>query len=192
MKFGRRALSATACVVVCGLVAGCAASTAGRAVPASSSVGSTSSAAPLVAAGPRTFNLTGVDPCALIPQGRRLEFGLNQPEMHSTSQGQPFCSLPSSIGPFAAVFFDFRKSAQETVEPVRKNVFQTVNIEGFKIPLVAVPKVSQCEGYVQTSSSQYMSVSVNGLGKIPDLELCKRVQPLLKIAINTLKALQPS
>lgn len=66
------------------------------------------------------------------------------------------------------------------------------NIAGFVIPLLSVPGASQCEGFVQTGQSQYMSVAANGFGKFSDGELCKVVQPLLKVAIDTLKALQPS
>ncbi len=173
---------------MCWLVAGCSGSTAGHAVPSESQ----SAAASVVASGPRSFNLTGVDPCALIPPARRLEFGLNQPQNNSPTDGQPSCVLPSSVGLFAGIFFDFRQSAQATVSPVRVYIFATVIIDGFKIPLVARPGLSSCEGFVQTGSSQYLSVSANGLGKTSDRDLCNRVQPLLKIAISTLKQLQPS
>ncbi len=174
-------------MVGCLLVAGCQTSTAGTAVPLSSS-----SVPVVVASGPRTFNLATLDPCAIIPQARRPAFGLDAPEIHSKSEGEPYCTLPSSVGPPAAVFFDFRKSAQDTVAPVQKYIKDTITINGFEIPLVSRPGVSQCEGFVQTGPSQYMSVALNGLGKVTDSELCKRVQPLLRIAIDTLEQLQPS
>lgn len=181
---------AVVCFVACWLAAGCSGSTAGRAVPSDSQSQPAPTSA--VASGPRSFNLSGVDPCALIPPARRLEFGLNQPQDNSPTDGQPSCVLPSSVGLFAGVFLDFRQSAQATVSPVRMYIFETVVIQGFRIPLVARPGLSSCEGFIQTGLSQYLSVSANGLGKTPDRVLCSRVQPLLKIAIATLEKLQPS
>lgn len=171
--------------LVAWLVTGCSVSTAGRAIPSTSVV--------TVASGPRTFDLTKVNPCAIIPATRRLEFGLNRPPQDNPpTDGQPYCSFASSTGPGAGVFFDLRKSAQDTVAQVQTYIRYTVLIEGFKVPFVARPGVSQCEGFVQTGPSQYMSVGMNGLGKVPELELCKRAEPLVKIAIDTLDKLQPS
>lgn len=169
-----------------GLVVGCSSSIAGSALP------TTTSSTTALASGPRTFNLTGVDPCALIPPANRPELGLDQPQDRSTTDGQPFCGIPSSTGPTAAVFVDFRKSAQDTVAPIQNKIVKSITIDGFIIPLLSNPGGSQCEGFVQTGPSQYMSVATNGYGKFPVPELCKDVQPLLKIAIDTLKALQPS
>lgn len=89
------------------------------------------------------------------------------------------------------MFFDFRKNVQTAVGR-SPNIIKTVIVDGFKIPLVATPRSSQCEGFVATGSSQYMSVALNGVGHFSLEELCKRVQPLLKIAIDTLTKLQPS
>ncbi len=76
--------------------------------------------------------------------------------------------------------------------PIRNKIVKSVTIDGFIIPLLSNPGGSQCEGFVQTGPSQYMSVAANGYGKFPVPVLCKDVQPLLKIAIDTLAKLQPS
>ncbi len=168
------------------VMTGCSTSTAGSALPASTSFTTA------LASGPRTFNLTGLDPCVLIPLARRLEFGLNAPQDRSTVDGQPFCGLASSTAPSVGVFLNYRKSAQNIVTRVREKIVQTVIIEGFMIPLLSNPEGSQCEGFIETGPSQYLSVATQGYGKYPIPELCKGVQPLLKIAIDTLKTLQPS
>ncbi len=145
----------------------------------------------MVASAPRTFDLTGVDPCSLIPPDRRPEFGLDQPQSRTSIDGQPTCTVPATKEPTLGVFFDLRKGVQAAVGQ-SPNIMKTVTIDGFKIPLGAAPRSSQCEGFVATAPSQYMSVALNGIGHFSLEELCKRVQPLLKIAIDTLTKLQPS
>lgn len=185
MNWSRRALTLTVIL----LMAGCSSSTSGRPVPQATTE---TNAEMTVASGPRSFNLSGVDPCLLIPSAQRLKFGLTVPEMRSKTEDETVCGLTSSTDPTVGIFLNLRKSAQDTVAPVRAKIVESVTIDGFLVPLLSNPGGSQCEGFVQTGPSQYMSVATNGYGQFPVPELCKAVQPLLKIAIDTLTTLQPS
>ncbi len=184
-----RRMESVGLVLACLLTAGCTTTTSGR--PATSTSGPASTSASTVASAPRSFDLTGVDPCSLIPPDRRPEFGLDQPQSREAFGGQPACTVPATKEPTLGVFFDLRKSVQTAVGR-SPNIMKTVTIDGFKIPLVAQPRSSQCQGFVQSGPTQYFAVALNGIGDFSLEELCKRVQPLLKIAIDTLTKLQPS
>ena len=144
---------------------------------------------------PRSFDLTTVDPCALMPPERRNGFGLDQPPIGPTRDGNYIqCSISSSRGAGLGIFLDTGRGAASklTRASTRGPVLDRFMVNGFLVTSVAGGNPASCIGVADTGDGQTLEVQV--IASVFDRERprpCELVRQRMPVIMDSLAAMQP-
>lgn len=177
------------------LLAGCSQATDGSAnpggsTPTTTAAGRTSSgptsASKEPAKRPKTINVEGVDPCSLLTEAQRAEFGLDQPPQPSDdAPGKKGCTISRSdrehivgiVADTTAGIDDYAKSDGKVTR---------LEVGGFPALLVEAdtPLGLTCSVTVDVSDGQVVDVSAISLGDVDLTALCRIVQPVAAAVVT--------
>ena len=143
---------------------------------------------------PRSFDLTMVDPCALMPPERRAEFGLDRPPVGPERDGKYIdCSISSARGPGLSISLDTGRGAamKLTDASTRGPVLDRFMVNGFLVTSVAGGDPDSCIGVVDASDGQSLDVQViNSVFERGRPRPCDLVRQWMPVIIDTLAAMQ--
>jgi hypothetical protein len=182
------------------LLGGCSQTTGGSANPGGSdptSAGRTTtgsskptSAAKEPAQRPKTINIEAMDPCTLLTDAQRAEFGLDRPPVADDEPGKPGCSLSREDRKYSVgVYLDTEKGIETFTDPPRPDVTK-LQVGGF--PAVLVETTSSvglaCSIHVDVSDGQMVDVQAHSLGDTDVKALCQVAQPAAGAVVANLMA----
>ena len=181
------------------LLAGCSQSTDGNANPGGSTPtttaagqtaksGKPSATSKEPAGRPKTINVEGVDPCALLTEPQRSEFGLDQPPQPSDdAPGKKGCTISRSdrqhfvgiVADTTAGIDDYAKSEGKVTK---------LEVGGFPSLLVEADTALglACSVTVDVSDGQVVDVGAFSLGDVDIPTLCQVVQPVAAAVVANL------
>lgn len=171
------------------LLGGCSQSTDGSANPGGSTPTTTaagrtsgsekpSSTAKEPAKRPKTINIEGMDPCTLLTEAQRAEFGLDRPPQKDDAPGKPGCSMSREDRKHSvAIFLDSTQGIGTYTEPARPGSTM-LQVGGF--PAVMTESKNSlgfaCAIHVDVSDGQVVTVQSHSLDTEAQA-LCQVVQP---------------
>ncbi|WP_158847116.1 DUF3558 domain-containing protein [Saccharothrix deserti] len=179
------------------LLGGCSQTTNGSATPDGS--GSTSadrtsgsskptSTSDEPAKRPKTINIESMDPCTLLTDAQRTEFGLDRPPKLDEVPGKPGCSIGREDRKFSlAIYLDSTRGIETYTEPPRPNATK-MQVGGF--PAVLLESTTAlglaCSVIVDVSDGQFVDVQAASLGDTDVKKLCEIVQPIAGAVVTNL------
>ena len=144
---------------------------------------------------PRSFDLTTVDPCALMPPERRAEFGLDQPPVGPERDGQyNECGIFSAQGPGLSISLDTGRGAASKLSraSTRGPVLDRFMVNGFLVTSVAGGDPDSCIGVVDTGDGQSLDIQViNSVFERGRPRPCELVRQRMPVIMDSLAAMQP-
>lgn len=151
-------------------------STAGSAGRGTSSEPTSGSKAP--AKRPKTINIEGMDPCTLLTDAQRAEFGLDRPPQKDDVPGKPGCSMSREDRKHSvAIFLDSTQGIGTYTDPPRPGA-TTLQVGGF--PAVMTESKNSlgfaCAIHVDVSDGQVVDVQAHSLD-VDVSQLCQIAQP---------------
>ncbi|WP_367134295.1 DUF3558 domain-containing protein [Saccharothrix sp. HUAS TT1] len=175
------------------LLAGCSQSTDGSANPGgtattttTASAGPTSTSAP--ADRPKAIDISGLEPCGLLTDAQRAEFGLDRPPQQDDAPGKPGCSMSREDREHSiAIYLDSTRGVEAYTEPPRPGS-TALQVGGF--PAVMVESTNSlglaCAIHVDVSDGQSADVQAYSLGDTDVPTLCRLVQPVAGAVVANL------
>ncbi|MEU4763852.1 DUF3558 domain-containing protein [Actinosynnema sp. NPDC023794] len=173
------------------LLGGCSQATDGSATPGgptptttatgqTSGSGKPSSTSKEPAKRPKTINVEGVDPCALLTEAQRAEFGLDQPPQPSDdAPGKKGCTISRGDRKhFVGIVADTTAGIDEYAKSDGK--VTRLEVGGFPALLVEADTALglSCSVTVDVSDGQVVDVGAFSLGDVDLATLCQVVQPV--------------
>lgn len=137
---------------------------------------------------PKTINIEGMDPCTLLTDAQRAEFGLDRPPVADDEAGKPGCSLSRedrkhSVG----VYLDSAQGIGTFTDPPRDDVTK-LEVGGF--PAVLVESTTSlglaCSVHIDVSDGQLVDVQAHSLGDTDVKALCRIAQPVAGAVVANL------
>ncbi|MEU4738966.1 DUF3558 domain-containing protein [Actinosynnema sp. NPDC023658] len=179
------------------LLAGCSQPTDGSASGAtttSAAAGRTSATSAPTSASeepsrrPKTINVEGVDPCALLTDAQRTQFGLNRPPQKDDQPGKPGCAMNREDRKHSiAIYLDSTKGIGTYTDSPRPDVTK-LEVGGF--PAVLVESTTAlglaCSVDIDVSDGQLVDVQAFSLGDTDVKTLCRLVQPVADAVVANL------
>jgi Protein of unknown function (DUF3558) len=183
----RRAVPLLAAVL---LLAGCSETTTGSPTGAATgtsagptSAGPTSEAS---AKRPRTINVEDVDPCSLVTEAERPQFGLDRPPQKGTAQGfgWPTCTFSKEDRKY---FLGITLATSEGVD-FYDGAGPSLEIGGFPAVLVDQPgQAATCLVAIDVSDGQRVDAALTSLGaETPQETLCRLSQQVAAVVVANL------
>ncbi len=180
------------------LLGGCSQSTDGSANPGgatptgTSAAGGTSSeptsASKAPANRPKTVNVEGLDPCTLLTEAQRAEFGLDQPPQSSDdAPGKKGCTISRGDREhFVGIVVDTTAGIDDYAQSQGK--VTKLEVGGFPALLVEADTALglACSVTVDVSDGQVVDVGAFSLGDVDLTALCRIVQPVAAAVVANL------
>lgn len=179
------------------LLGGCSQTTGGSPTPGGSESTPTkqasgsakpTSAAKEPAKRPKTVNISDIDPCGLLTDAQRAEFGLDRPPRQSEEvPGQNGCTMSREDRKyFAGVTADTTAGIDDYAKAAGK--VTKLEVGGF--PALMVEATTQlglsCSIAVDVSDGQVLDVSANSVNETDLPGLCQIVQPIAAAVVTNL------
>ena len=136
---------------------------------------------------PKTINVEGMDPCTLLTDAQRAEFGLDRPPQKDDAPGKPGCSMSREDRKHSvAIFLDSTQGIETYTEPPRPGSTM-LQVGGF--PAVMTESKNSvgfaCAIHVDVSDGQVLTVQSHSLDvDVPTL--CQVVQPAAGAVVTNL------
>ncbi|MFI9006929.1 DUF3558 domain-containing protein [Actinosynnema sp. NPDC053489] len=168
------------------LLGGCSQPTDGSASPGGATAGTATGtpSAPIPSGEqskrPKTIDIKGVDPCTLLTEAQRAEFGLDRPPRADIETGKPGCSTGREDRKYSiAVYLDSTKGIETYTDPPRPDVTR-LEVGGFPAVLVESTTAAglACSVDVDVADGQLVDVQAFSLGDTDVKSLCQVVQPV--------------
>ncbi|MCE6995723.1 DUF3558 domain-containing protein [Saccharothrix sp. S26] len=178
------------------LLAGCSQATDGSAnpgdrTPTTTAEGGTSSR-PTSASGqaskrPKTINIDDTDPCALLTEAQRAEFGLNQPPQPGGQPDKKSCTISREDRKY---FVGITADTTAGIDDYAKSKGKVTQLEVKGFPALMVEANTQlglsCSVDVDVSDGQVVDVQAASLGETDLTALCQVVQPVAAAVVANL------
>ena len=143
---------------------------------------------------PRSFDLTGVNPCELLPPARRREFGLDRPPQ-GPDQDKDFrdCVFLSTEGPSVGIFLDTRATAAVKLTQASQDgpPMDRFTVNGFLVTSVKSFDNAGCIAVIDTSDKESLNIQYIGKWEAPRTEICAKLREFVPPILNTLQKMQP-
>ncbi|MFE9744523.1 DUF3558 domain-containing protein [Saccharothrix saharensis] len=178
------------------LLAGCSQPTDGSANPGGSTPtttadgptsGKPTSALKEPAKRPKTINIEDVDPCTLLTEAQRAEFGLDQPPVKDDVPGKPGCSMSRGDRTHSvAIYANSTEGIETYTEPSRPGS-TTLQVGGFPAVMIEAKNALgfACAIHLDVSDGQLVTVQSHSLDVDPQA-LCQVVQPAAGAVVTNL------
>ena len=143
---------------------------------------------------PRSFDLTGVNPCELLPPARRREFGLDRPPQGpDQDKERRYCVFLSTQGPSVGIFLDTGANAALKLTQASQDgpPLDRFTVNGFLVTSVKSFDNAGCIAVIDTGDDQNLRVQYIGQLEAPRAEICARLREFVPPVLDTLQKLQP-
>lgn len=179
------------------LLAGCSQSTDGSANPGGATSPTTTaadgtSAEPTSASDepakrPKTVNVEDVDPCALLTEAQRAEFGLDQPPQPGGQAGKKGCTISRGDREY---FVGITADTTAGIDDYATSVGKVTELQVGGFPSLLIESTTQlgvsCAVAVDVSDGQVAEVQANSVGETDVPTLCQVVQPIAAAVVARL------
>jgi hypothetical protein len=180
------------------LLGGCSQATDGSATPGGSTPTTTSaeggtsgrptSASKTPAKRPKTINIKDVDPCALLTEAQRAEFGLDQPpKSNEDAPGKKGCTMSRADHKH---FVGIAADTTAGVDDYAKSDGKVTKLEVGGFPALLIESDTavglSCSITVDVSDGQAVDVGTYSLGDLDLPALCQLVQPVAAAVVTNL------
>ena len=144
---------------------------------------------------PRSFDLTGVNPCELLSPARRRELGLDRPPYGPTRKGPDYvyCSISSSEVTGLGIFLDTGATAALKLTQASQDgpPLDRFTVNGFLVTSVKSYDNAGCIAVIDTGNGQNLRVSYIGKWEAPRAEICAKLREFVPPILDTLQKMQP-
>ncbi|MFJ6670746.1 DUF3558 domain-containing protein [Actinosynnema sp. NPDC091369] len=179
------------------LLAGCSQPTDGSANPGGSTPTTTAadgptsskptSAAKEPSKRPKAVDVEGVDPCALLTDAQRAEFGLDQPPQPGGQPDKKSCTISRGDRKY---FVGITADTTAGIDDYAKSQGKVTKLEVQGFPALMVEAKTQlglsCSVDVDVSDGQVVDVQASSLGETDLTALCQVVQPVAAAVVTNL------
>ncbi|MBB5954564.1 hypothetical protein FHS29_001134 [Saccharothrix tamanrassetensis] len=197
----RRAVPILAAVL---LLAGCSQTTTGSPTSgstagstsdspgATTSAGKPSSTAKEPAKRPKTINVREVDPCSLLTEAQRAQFGADQPPTKGTVPEFDWATCHFNRGDrkyLVGTTVIGTEGIEFYTESAEKDKAEKLEVAGFPAVLIKEPgRLPKCTIAVDVSDGQMVDANVSSFGGTDVDELCRLVPQIAGAVVATLVA----
>lgn len=137
---------------------------------------------------PKTINIEAMDPCTLLTDAQRAEFGLDRPPQPDPKPGKPGCSMNREDRKHSvAIYLDSTQGIAAYTDPPRPNATK-MEVGGF--PAVLLESTTSlglaCSVIIDVSDGQLVDVQAFSLGDTDVTGLCQIAQPAAGAVVTNL------
>jgi hypothetical protein len=139
------------------------------------------------AARPKTINVEDVDPCALLTEGQRAEFGLDRPPQPGGQPDKKSCTISREDRQY---FVGLTTDTTAGIDDYAKSVGKVTKLEVGGFPALMIEATTQlglsCSITVDVSDGQVVDVQSSSVGETDTTTLCQVVQPVAAAVVTNL------
>ncbi|PSL55079.1 uncharacterized protein DUF3558 [Saccharothrix carnea] len=136
---------------------------------------------------PKTINIEAVDPCTLLTEPQRSEFGLNRPPQQGGVPDKESCTISREDRKY---FVGLVTDSTAGVDDYAKSTGKVTKLEVGGFPALLIESTTElgvsCSVPVDVSDGQVVEVRASSVGETDLPTLCQVVQPVAAAVVTNL------